>query len=301
MTKKTPLFNRIAVIGRAENKSIRETMCRIIKILNDHKLQVYVDETMFHLLNFRDISPMQLKLIETEIDLAIVIGGDGSLLGASRQLVKFNIPVIGINQGTLGFLTDVRPHEIEKKLNSCLSGKFEKEMRSLIEIEVIRNGGCLASSLALNDAVLHKGQNSGMLTLELTIDEEFVCSSRSDGFIISTPTGSTAYALSAGGPIIHPSLRTLLLVPMFPHTLNTRPVVVPGSSICSFRIKEPCESIPQVICDGQTHISLNYRDQVVVKTSKESLTLLHPSGYSYFEACRSKLHWGGRIEVDYED
>jgi NAD+ kinase len=209
--------------------------------------------------------------------------------------------VLGINRGTLGFLTDIRPSEAIEKVGQALLGEFTEEQRSLNSVEVIRDEQVIARANALNDIVLHKGQSARMLGFDLCIDDQFVYSSRSDGLIVSTPTGSTAYALSAGGPIMHPKLDALVLVPMFPHTLNARPIVVPADCVISVTVTEKHQALPQVSCDGQTHISLLLGDRVVIRQSVETLTLLHPPGYSYYEVCRSKLQWGGRIEPQQDD
>ena len=232
--------------------------------------------------------------------MAIVVGGDGSLLGASRALANFGTPVLGINRGTLGFLTDIRPSEAIEKVGQALLGQFTEEKRWLNSVEVIRDEQIIAQATALNDVVLHKGQSARMLGFDLCIDDQFVYSSRSDGLIVSTPTGSTAYALSAGGPIMHPKLNALVLVPMFPHTLNARPIVVPAGCVVSVTVTEKHQALPQVSCDGQTHISLLLGDRVLIRQSEEHLTLLHPPGYSYYEVCRSKLQWGG-IEPQQDD
>ena len=233
--------------------------------------------------------------------VGIVVGGVGSLLGASRALSKFDTPVLGVNRGTLGFLTDIRPSEAIDKVGQAIQGQFTEEKRRLNAVEVIREGQIIARATALNDVVLHKGQSARMLGFDLSIDEQFVYSSRSDGLIVSTPTGSTAYALSAGGPIMHPKVDALVLVPMFPHTLNARPIVVPANCVVSVTVMEKHQALPQVSCDGQTHISLLLGDQIVIRQSDEELTLLHPPGYSYYDVCRSKLQWGGRIESQQDD
>ena len=294
-------FKRVALIGRSAHQQAVETISRLIDFLRDQGLEVWIEDEIADVGEFSGLPHCALEHIGQKVDLAIVVGGDGSLLGASRALARFDTPVLGINRGTLGFLTDIRPSEAIEKVGQALLGKFTEEQRSLNSVEVIRDDQVIARANALNDIVLHKGQSARMLGFDLCIDDQFVYSSRSDGLIVSTPTGSTAYALSAGGPIMHPRLDALVLVPMFPHTLNARPIVVPADCVISVTVTEKHQALPQVSCDGQTHISLLLGDQVVIRQSVEKLTLLHPPGYSYYEVCRSKLQWGGRIEPQQDD
>ena len=294
-------FKRVALIGRSAHQQAVKTISRLIDYLRDQGLEVWIEDEIADVGEFSGLPHCALEHIGQKVDLAIVVGGDGSLLGASRALARFDTPVLGINRGTLGFLTDIRPSEAIEKVGQALLGKFTEEQRSLNSVEVIRDDQVIARANALNDIVLHKGQSARMLGFDLCIDDQFVYSSRSDGLIVSTPTGSTAYALSAGGPIMHPRLDALVLVPMFPHTLNARPIVVPADCVISVTVTEKHQALPQVSCDGQTHISLLLGDQVVIRQSVEKLTLLHPPGYSYYEVCRSKLQWGGRIEPQQDD
>ena len=289
-------FNSVALIGRPGHQQASQTIARLAEYLRDVGLEVWIEDQLAQLGVFSEFRNCALDRIGQKVDLAIVVGGDGSLLGASRALVRFDTPVLGINRGSLGFLTDIRPSEALEKVGQALLGEFTEETRSLNSVEVIREDKVIASATALNDVVLHKGQSARMLGFDLCIDNQFVYSSRSDGLIVSTPTGSTAYALSAGGPIMHPRLEALVIVPMFPHTLNARPIVVPANCVVSVTVTEKHQALPQVSCDGQTHISLLLKDQVVIRQSNERLKLLHPPGYSYYEVCRSKLQWGGRIE-----
>ena len=294
-------FKRIALIGRSGHQQATETIARLIDYLRAEGLDIWVVDDIASIDGFSDLPHCTLEHIGQKVDLAIVVGGDGSLLGASRALANFGTPVLGINRGTLGFLTDIRPSEAIEKVGQALLGQFTEEKRWLNSVEVIRDEQIIAQATALNDVVLHKGQSARMLGFDLCIDDQFVYSSRSDGLIVSTPTGSTAYALSAGGPIMHPKLNALVLVPMFPHTLNARPIVVPAGCVVSVTITEKHQALPQVSCDGQTHISLLLGDRVLIRQSEDQLTLLHPPGYSYYEVCRSKLQWGGRIEPQQDD
>jgi NAD+ kinase len=269
-------FNRIGLIGRADHLETLSTIARLVDFLSNREIEVWLEDDVFDDGEFPGIPHCALEYIGEKIELAIV--------------------VLGINRGTLGFLTDIRPQDAIEKITQALAGEFTEEVRALNEVEVLRNGRVIASAIALNDVVLHKGQSARMLGFDLCIDDQFVYSSRSDGLICSTPTGSTAYALSAGGPIMHPKLDALVLIPMFPHTLNARPIVVPASSVILVTVTEKHQALPQVSCDGQIHISLLLGDQIMIRRSEQNLKLLHPPGYSYYEICRSKLQWGGRIE-----
>lgn len=293
-------FNRVGLIGRAGHQQAIDTISRLLEFLRGEGLEVWLEDDVADHGDFAGVPHCALEHIGQKIDLAIVVGGDGSLLGASRALARFDTPVLGVNRGTLGFLTDIKPEEAIEKIQQALAGEFTEETRNLNAVEVIRDGQVIARATALNDVVLHKGQSARMLGYDLCIDDQFVYSSRSDGLICATPTGSTAYALSAGGPIMHPKLDALILVPMFPHTLNARPIVVPASAVIQVTVTEKHQALPQVSCDGQTHISLLLGDQVVIRRSEQHLTLLHPPGYSYYAVCRSKLQWGGRIEPQQE-
>lgn len=293
-------FNRVGLIGRAGHQQAIDTISRLLEFLRGEGLEVWLEDDVADHGDFAGVPHCALEHIGQKIDLAIVVGGDGSLLGASRALARFDTPVLGVNRGTLGFLTDIKPEQAIEKIQQALAGEFTEETRNLNAVEVIRDGQVIARATALNDVVLHKGQSARMLGYDLCIDDQFVYSSRSDGLICATPTGSTAYALSAGGPIMHPKLDALILVPMFPHTLNARPIVVPASAVIQVTVTEKHQALPQVSCDGQTHISLLLGDQVVIRRSEQHLTLLHPPGYSYYAVCRSKLQWGGRIEPQQE-
>lgn len=294
-------FQRIGLIARAGHRQAIATIARLSQFLRDEQLEIWVEDDLAEHSEFVGLPHCGLDLIGQKVDLAIVVGGDGSLLGASRALARYKTPVLGINRGTLGFLTDIRPEEAVEKIRQALNGEFTEETRFLNAVRVVRDGQVIARATALNDVVLHKGQSARMLGFDLCIDDQFVYSSRSDGLIVSTPTGSTAYALSAGGPIMHPQLEALILVPMFPHTLNARPIVVPAHSVISVTVTEKHQALPQVSCDGQTHIALLLGDTIFIERSEQHLTLLHPPGYSYYEVCRSKLQWGGRIEPQQDD
>lgn len=231
-------------------------------------------------------------------ELIVVVGGDGSLLGTARELVKHQLPVIGVNRGKLGFLTDIKPDEIEEKVNAVLDGFYTRDERILLDVQIERNGAIVGTGTALNDVVLNSGGFARMIEFDLFINEQFVYTQHSDGLIISTPTGSTAYALSGGGPIMHPSLNTLVLVPMFPHSLTARPVVVSSSEEIRIVVGD-CS--PYISCDGQVRLDAAPGDVVRIVEKPHKLTLLQTSEHDFYEACRDKLGWSSRLTPSSEE
>ena len=226
-------------------------------------------------------------------DLVIVVGGDGSLLGVGRDLAHAGVPVLGINRGGLGFLADIAPEGIRRQLGEVLDGQYRVEERFLLEARIVRAGGGEGRSPALNDVVVHAGGMARMMEFSLEIDGEFVYDQRSDGLIVASPTGSTAYALSAGGPIMHPSLDAIVIVPMFPHTLTSRPLVVGGAAKVAVTLGE-VESA-QLSCDSQVNFQLESGDAVHIGKYAAPLRLLYSCGHSFYESCRSKLDWASRL------
>ena len=228
-------------------------------------------------------------------DLIVVVGGDGSLLGVARDLAHTQVPVVGINRGGLGFLAGIPPDRVEDMLGAILAGDYLLENHFLLQAELNRAGATVAQSLALNDVVVHPGSLARMIEFNVSINEEFVYQQRSDGLIVASPTGSTAYALSAGGPIMHPSLDALVIVPMFPHTLTSRPLVVEGNSEIEVVLTDIGDTSPQVSCDSQVVTPVRVGDQIIIKKAKVPLKLLYPKEHSFFESCRNKLDWASRL------
>jgi len=228
-------------------------------------------------------------------DLVIVVGGDGSMLKTARDLVDSQVPLLGINRGHLGFLTDIRPTEVEKRVPPIIEGAYNLEHRFLLQAEVFRDKQRVGGSCAVNDVVLYPGEVARMIEFELYMDRQFVYSQRSDGLILSTPTGSTAYALSGGGPILAPETNTMVLVPMFPHTLSSRPIAVDRNRIIDLIVSEGISHQPKLSCDGQVIIDLEPGDRIQIKQYPVSMKLVHPLDYDYFEVLRSKLGWGQKL------
>ena len=288
-------FRNIGLIGRLGSKAVIDTLKELIRFLDDRGLNVILDQTIAEVMPGHSQQVCNQKMMGEICDLAIVVGGDGSLLGAARSLAQSKIPVIGINRGNLGFLTDIPPHDFEEKLGQVLSGQYTVDSRFLLDVEIKRGGEPIGEMTALNDCVVHPGKATRMIKFELYIEGQFVYSQKSDGLIVSTPTGSTAYALSGGGPIMHPKLDALVLVPMFPHTLSSRPIVVDGSSELKLVISEDNKTYPAISCDGQLNQSLAPGDSITIRKRSHKLKMLHPRDYDFYRTCREKLGWGTKL------
>jgi NAD+ kinase len=221
-------------------------------------------------------------------DLIIVVGGDGTLLHTARELAPAAVPLLGINLGRMGFLVDISPDHLEERLDRILAGEYHTDDRAMLDVTTDGVEG-----RALNDVVVHKWNSVRMIELETYIDGQFVNAQRSDGIIVSTPTGSTAYALSGGGPLVHPGLDALLIVPICPHTLSNRPLVVAGDSHIELRIRDYEHELVRLTCDGQTNLPLADGRAIHIRRSRHRVKLLHPRGYDYYSILRAKLGWGG--------
>lgn len=232
-------------------------------------------------------------------DLVIVIGGDGTFLSAARSLADCSARVLGINLGRLGFLTDVMPTKMTDCLRDILRGHFDEEKRFLLDTVIIRNDEPIFEMVVLNDVVAHKWHIARLIAFEAYIDSHLVYSQRADGLIVSTPTGSTAYALSSGGPILHPSLNAIALVPICPHTLSNRPIVVGGGSLVEIVMEKDGHAEASVTCDGQTSIDLEPNDKILIQKRDKCLHLIHPEGHDYYTTLRTKLNWDGEWNWDW--
>ena len=288
-------FRNIGLIGRPDKSSVVETLSLIHDHLLGLGLHPVFDVQTAQLVNYPNTQTVSRNLLGEVVDLVIVVGGDGSLLHAARALVKYKTPVIGINRGRLGFLTDIKPTEVIYKLDQVLQGQFQIDPRFLLEMEIRSQGEKIYDAIALNDVVLHSGKSVHMIDFDLYIDGQYVYRQHSDGLIVSTPTGSTAYALSGGGPILHPSMDAIALVPMHPHTLSSRPIVVGGHSEIKLTIRQN-RVLPMVSADGQASISLGVGDSLHIRKHPFKLNLLHPPGYDFYMACRTKLGWNQDFE-----
>ena len=289
------LYKTIGLIGKPNHDGASATIKTLHDYLLANKYHVIVEQSVAQSLDIKNMTIGKLTDIGEQADLAIVVGGDGYMLGAARVLACFDIGVIGVNRGNLGFLTDLSPAEIIEQLAQILAGESRSEQRFIIEAEVYRHGKLKSSNSAVNEAVLHAGKVASMIEFEVYIDDSFMFSQRSDGLIVSTPTGSTAYSMSAGGPILTPNLNALSLVPMFPHTLTSRPIVVDGNSEIKLILANDNHENLQVSCDGHVILSVMPGDEVIIKKSECSIRLIHPLDHNYFNVLRNKLSWGNKL------
>lgn len=288
-------FQTIGLIGKPNHPGANTTLISLYQFLTARKLKVYVEEKVAESLALPDVQVMDLVELGKNCDLAIVVGGDGNMLGAARVLARFGVAVLGVNRGNLGFLTDLSPEDFEIPLAAVLAGNFVTEKRNLLEVEVYRNDCVKSSNSAVNEAVLHADKVAHMIEFEAHINGEFVFSQRSDGLIVSTPTGSTAYSLSGGGPILTPELDAMSLVPMFPHTLSSRPLVVSGTSEIVLKVSPGNDAHLQVSCDSHVILAVMPGDEIRIRKHPKPLKLVHPPGYSYFNVLRNKLGWGSKL------
>jgi len=287
-------FSTIGLIGRLASESTQYSLQRLVDYLEKQDVEILLDEETSSALPGSSLKIEPRSVLADRCDLIIVVGGDGSLLSAARAFAGHDVKILGINRGRLGFLTDISPEQIEYKVGEVLEGKFTTEERTLLRSDVVRDKRIISKGIALNDVVVHPGKFIRMIEFELYIGEQFVYRQRSDGLIISSPTGSTAYALSCGGPIMHPQLDAIVLVPMNPHTLSSRPIVVNGDSRIKLIIGSSNNLNPHVTCDGQTHVVSQPGDEVFISKSDRKLKLIHPLGHNFYETCRSKLGWASQ-------
>ncbi len=288
----------VALIGKYHSREIAESLLLLADKLHGHGIAVIVEAmtaSIFDGAANRNWSVGDFAAIGEQADLAIVLGGDGTLLNAARQLARCRVPLVGVNQGRLGFMTDIARSDMLACIDDLLAGKFTSEDRLLLEGEILRDGQVIGGSLALNEVVVDKGAIGRLIEFELFIGGEFIYNLRSDGLIASTPTGSTAYSLSANGPIVHPEVSAIALVPLCPHSLTNRPILVGDRSEIEVRIVHATDS--RVHFDGQVTVDLKPGDAVRIRRSVFSIRLLHPPGYSYFAMLRQKLHWSEQPKV----
>lgn len=288
-------FKRIGLVGRPGHSGVVTSMSRLIACLQSKDLSIMMDDATSELMGNTTVEVGSRMQLSASCDLVIVVGGDGSMLNVAKQVASEGVPVIGINRGNLGFLTDILPDEIETQLDEVLAGKFTVENRFLLD--AILNGAEEDKALgsALNDVVLHPGKAAQMIEFELFVNGKFVYSQESDGLIVATPTGSTAYSLSAGGPIMHPDLNAVVLVPMYPHSLNSRPIVIDGDCEIKLVVAAKESLQPQVSCDGDVCYTASAGDEIIVTKKSVPLKLIHPNNHSFYQTCRSKLGWGSRL------
>jgi len=285
-------FKSIALVGNAKDARVAECMLSLTRHLSAGGIRALVDHRVGQALPPDTVVECPEQSFTTRADLIIAIGGDGTLLYAAGLVAGHPIPLLGINRGRLGFLTDVGPTSMLEDVDSVLGGNFTEDRRSLLTARLERYGAPTVRALALNDVVVNKWETGHMLDFETQINGRFVNSHGGDGMVIATATGSTAYALSCGGPIVEPDLDVWVLAPISPHTLSDRPIVVRAGSRIQLRMSDRLESRAQVTCDGTALGDLRQGDSLFVEGADAQITLLHPPGYDYYRLLRSKLHWG---------
>jgi NAD+ kinase len=286
-------FSNIGLTGR-NHHDIADSVQALVAFLETHvDINILLDVNVSGLLEDHDYPVGPIEKLASQCDLIIVVGGDGSLLQVASVLAEHDLPVIGINRGKLGFLTDILPDEIEVTLEQVLAGEYKIESRFLLDLHLDTNTPQHLGS-ALNDIVLHPGKAVQMIEFALYIENEFVYNQASDGLIVATPTGSTAYAMSAGGPIMHPRLDAMVLVPINPHSLSSRPIVVEGNRELTLVVGDRHNIQPQLSCDGAMSHSCTPGDRITIRKKDKELKILHPADYDYYETCRSKLGWSNR-------
>lgn len=285
-------FNTIAIIGKFMRQSAVQLMQNDLIDLAHHlhakDIDVLFEANTAQHAKIAEFKTIALDDIGNKVDLVIVMGGDGTMLSAARALKNSEVPLVGINRGHFGFLTDLRAEQMLDAIDAILAGDHQMESRMILNASVVRDGQAVLQNHAFNDIVLKSGLR--LMELEVTIDGQFIHKQRADGLIVSTPTGTTAYSLSAGGPILHPGLEAIALVPICPHTLSNRPLAVNSNAKIEMTVMQVDRA--QISFDGQSQLDLALGDCVKVERASENVTLLHPSEYCYYDMLRNKLHWG---------
>ncbi len=283
-------FKHLGIICKPDEPRVSEILSILLPILKSQNLAHSLDDSVKSAgyLNAKTVS--RTTLIDT-VDLFIVIGGDGTFLGAARSLVQSEKPLLGVNAGRLGFLADIAPDKLNTELTQILAGSYLLEDRILIQSTIERNGAEIVSDIALNDISLHMRNTVRMIEFQTTVNNQALHTLRADGLIVSTPTGSTAYSLSAGGPVIHPGLNVLSLAPICPHTLSSRPIVVSGDSNIEINLLKDCDVPAVAAFDGQNTHDIEPGDTLKIRTLEKTLKVIHPKSYDYYHVLRNKLHW----------
>jgi NAD+ kinase len=292
----TSRFRHVALIGKYQASGARaqagardDVMCEIGAFLESQGCRVFVERSAEEQQEASRYKALSVDEIGEHCDLGLVVGGDGTMLGIGRQLACHGLPLIGINRGRLGFVTDIPLDIYQATLTPMLAGEYEEDHRSLMHASVVRDEKIVLDALAMNDVVVNRGATSGMVELRVSVGRHLVANQRADGLIIASPTGSTAYALSAGGPLLHPSIPGWVLVPIAPHTLSNRPILLPDAEEITIELVAGRDASANF--DMQSLASLQHGDRIVVRRSAHRVRFLHPKGWSYFDTLRKKLHW----------
>ncbi|MFB3082120.1 MAG: NAD(+) kinase [Gammaproteobacteria bacterium] len=288
-------FKRIGVIAKGGATEIGDTLSSLSDYLKSRGIRIVTDSNCADLLPDVGVEIVDRDDVGGRCDLAIAIGGDGTMLNAARLLSNHDVPLLGINIGRLGFLADVSPDAIKETLDRILDGEFVEDRRFLLQSRVLRGGQSVMESDALNDVVIHKRNVARLVEFETYINDTFVHSQRSDGMIVSTPTGSTAYALSGGGPLLHPDLDAIVLVPICPHALSNRPIVIDGESRIEIVVGSREVDHARLTCDGEMAHELLPGDHILIQKKAKPIRLIHPAGHDHYAILRAKLQWGREL------
>jgi NAD+ kinase len=283
------VFKHVALVGKYNALGASAVLQDIAQFLHSRGCEVSLEAETAGNSNLPEYSVLTVPQIGEQCDVALVVGGDGTMLGIGRRLAPYGVPLIGVNQGRLGFITDIAFGGYQKPLANMLAGEFEEDHRSMMQGSVLRDGREVFNALAMNDVVVNRGASAGMVELRVEVNGHFVANQRADGLIIASPTGSTAYALSGGGPLLHPSIPGWVLVPIAPHNLSNRPIVLPDAAEVAIELVAGRDASANF--DMQSLASLLIGDRVVVRRSQYQVRFLHPKGWSYFDTLREKLHW----------
>jgi NAD+ kinase len=286
-------FHTVGLVGKYDNQGMGVSVRALAEFLRARGHEVLIACQTAEHLEIEDFPTRNLHELATESDVVVVLGGDGTMLSIARELAPNGSPLIGVNQGRLGFLTDITADHMFEAIAEILSGQYVAEERILLNGQVRRGSELLFESTAFNDVVVGKGGSGRLIDLEIAINSEFVYSQRADGLVVTSPTGTTAYALSSGGPIMHPTLEAVALVPICPHTLSARPIVVSSHSRIEIHLTYADDA--RVHFDGQIYFDLYSGDHVWITRAAHPVTLLHPHSYSYYDTLRQKLHWGKKL------
>ncbi len=286
-------FHRIGLIGKPGDTSIAPTLTELYRFLRERGHEVMVDSHSAVSIDDADIHSLHIERLPERCDLVIAVGGDGTFLTAARATADFDTPLLGVNLGRLGFLVDIRPDEVSSRLSRILDGHFKTEQRPLLRAEIIRDDAIIHRQSAVNEVVVHRWVTPSMIEIVTRIDGVFLNKQRSDGLIVATPTGSTAYSLSAGGPILHPALHALVLVPLNPHMLSNRPIVIDDNVEIEIRFSQTKQINALVTCDHLEIPDVRINDKIVIGKADKTIKILHPEDHDFFHILRSKLNWSG--------
>ena len=284
-----PSFKTVGLIGKYKSPEIAGPLLKLADFLTQRGVKVLIDRLTASHIGDNKYPVLVLEEIGRQADLAVVLGGDGTMLNIARTFAPYDVALVGVNQGRLGFLTDISIDTMFETIGTILEGNYVTEERMLLEAEVFSGESSVFKVLAFNDVVISKGIKGSMIELEVRIDGQFLYTVRADGLIVASPTGSTAYALSSGGPIVHPSLSVMALVPICPHTFSSRPIVISSDSVVEIIIGSAADA--RAHFDSHSRFDLREQDHVVVRRYGHTIRLLHPVGHNYYSMLREKLHW----------